>query len=272
MSTTPSTPHRPFLKWAGGKARLAPRILDLLPEEIETYYEPFLGGGAVFFELAARKRFRRAVISDANPELINAYRMVRDSPTALIARLKAMRASKEAYLEVRDSVPEDSVDRAARTIYLNRTGFNGLYRVNRAGKFNVPFGRYERPAICQEEKIGWASRVLQEVGIECADFEDTIRDARPGDAVYFDPPYLPASPTANFTAYTAAGFDRAAHERLAKAFGDLKGRGVAVVLSNADTASARHLFEGHAIAEVRMPRAINSRPTARGKVGELLVY
>ncbi len=264
----------PFLKWAGGKRQLLPRILALAPSRIDTYYEPFLGGGAVFFALAARGLFRRAVLGDANRELIACYEAIRDDVDGVIATLRSprYRNRRELYYRVRaqDSRALSKTERAARVIYLNRCGFNGLYRVNSKGQFNVPFGRYTRPKICDEPRLHAAARALAGVTLVCGDFESVVRGARPGDFVYLDPPYVPVSRTASFTAYAGA-FGTAEQERLATAMRALTRRGVAALLSNSDCGATRTLYEGLDIESVRVRRSINSVPTARGSVGELLV-
>src|SRR5690242_17420704 len=182
---------RPILKWAGGKRSLVPRILKELPARIGTYYEPFVGGAAVFLALAEEKRFERAVITDKNKELINLYTVVRDDLGKLLKKLEGLQhqTSEDEYYEIRAQKPGDRIARAARLIYLNKTGYNGLYRVNSSGGFNVPYGRYKRPKIYDPERLADMARVLQDVSIEVADFEESCVKAVKGDAVYLDPPY-----------------------------------------------------------------------------------
>jgi DNA adenine methylase len=264
---------KPFLKWAGGKAQLLPMILPRLPRRIETYYEPFLGGGAVFFALADEGRFQRAVLADANAEIVACYRGVRDHLDAVVAALRGWKYEEACYYAVRELEPSalGLAERAARLIYLNRTCYNGLYRVNRAGKFNVPFGRYTNPRICDEEGLRAASAVLQRAEVLGADFETAVERAQPGDAVYFDPPYLPVSETADFTAYHEWGFDAEAHERLAGVFASLGARDVYALLSNSDAPLARRLYAPFRPALVEATRSINSKASGRGAVMELLV-
>jgi DNA adenine methylase len=264
---------KPFLKWAGGKQQLLPMILPRLPRRIDTYYEPFLGGGAVFFALAAEGRFRRAVLADANAELLECWRGVRDGVDAVVAALRAWRYEEECYYAVRELDPAAlaPAERAARLIYLNRTCYNGLYRVNRAGKFNVPFGRYTNPRICDEEGLRAASAALQRADLLCADFETAVERAQPGDAVYFDPPYLPVSDTSDFTAYHHDGFGPEDHERLAGVFASLGARGVYALLSNSDAPLARRLYHPFRPHFVEALRSINSKANARGSVLEMLV-
>lgn len=268
---------RPILKWAGGKGRLAPTILQRLPQAIDTYYEPFLGGGAIFFALASSRRFRRAVLGDLNGELIEVYRVVKRDVQALIRCLEThqSRHCRDYYYEVRgwETGPLSSAERAARLIYLNKTGYNGLYRVNRSGQFNVPFGRYANPAICDEEKLRAASRALRGVKLEVTDFRKLSLQAKPGDAVYFDPPYDPVSKTASFTAYHREVFGKQEHEQLACTFRELSERSVHCVLSNSRTPFTCRLYRAQEfrVQSVSVARAINSQARARGSVQELLV-
>ena len=263
---------KPVFKWAGSKRYLLPKILPRLPEKIGTYYEPFLGGGAVFFALAAEGRFKRAVIADANEELIDTYLALVD-PFALIERLSKHVYEESYYYAVRDSRPRLLAARAARMIYLNRTGFNGLYRVNRKGEFNVPFGRYTNPTICDEDNLLAVAAVFRrrKVTVFCADFEAAVKKARKGDAVYFDPPYVPLSSTSDFTAFTKSGFNEAEHVRLRDCFKALDERGVHVLLSNSNTPLVRRLYKGFRISKVQAPRRVNSKGNKRGNVTELLI-
>jgi DNA adenine methylase len=262
----------PILKWAGGKRQLLQEIVRRLPDRLDTYFEPFIGGGAVFFELAEQQRFRRAVLSDQNAELIDLYRVVQTDVEALIRELGKMRHSEEEYYRVRASKPRTQVRRAARTVYLNRTGYNGLYRVNRAGEFNVPFGRYVSPRICDPERLRAVAQALSGVRLEVADFEPMLRRATSRDAVYLDPPYVPVSETARFAEYHSAQFDTAAHQRLARVFGELVERGVPVVLSNSDTPLTRELYGNFQHEFLLARRSINSNGTRRGPVKEILAF
>jgi DNA adenine methylase len=269
----------PFLKMVGGKTILLPEILKRLPAKINTYYEPFVGGGAVFFALAAEGRFKRAVIGDANAELMHTCFSLSCSAPAVIRRLKwhAEKHSEAHFYEVRAIDKCTPVERAARMIYLNRTCFNGLYRVNKAGRFNVPFGRYTNPKICDEENLLAVEETLYRVPFEdpradyARDFEQTVLPAKRGDVCYFDPPYAPLSPTANFTTYTAGGFGLAEQTRLRDVAKKLDARGVRVLLSNSDTPLTRKLYRGFKIEEVQAPRRVNSKGGKRGNVGELLI-
>lgn len=263
---------KPLLKWAGGKRQLLPHILSKLPSQMETYFEPFVGGGAVFFALAAEQRFERAILSDQNQELICTYQAVKSNVAGVIKVLRTLPHNEEAYYRIRAQQPRLPERRAARMIYLNRTGYNGLYRVNRSGKFNVPFGRYVRPTICDEQRLVAVSRALQGVTLQVADFQQLVSRAKPGDAVYFDPPYVPLSPTARFAEYHKVQFGEKEHKRLAGVYESLQRRGVQVVLSNSDTPITRALF-GHLCFEtVQARRNINSAAHRRGPTNELLVY
>jgi DNA adenine methylase len=264
---------RPVLKWAGGKSRSLPHISAALPASINRYYEPFVGGAAVFFSLSTQQRFKRAVLSDQNPALIDVYRAVKHHVDDLIEALGRHRYDREEYYRVRALDPStmDLPERAARVIFLNKTGYNGLYRVNSRGQFNVPFGRHKAPTICDPTNLRAAQKALAKVRLNVGDFEETCEDAQPGDAVYFDPPYDPLSKTASFTAYHKEEFGRSDHERLARTFARLARKGVAVVLSNSYTAFTKDLFSDWVTKKVSVSRPINSKASARGAVHELLV-
>lgn len=268
---------RPILKWAGGKSRILDEILERLPEDIATYYEPFVGGAAVFFALASTGRFRRAVLSDLNRDLVDVYKGVKKDVDAVIQLLEDYRRrhSEETYYATRELDPKELAleERAARLIYLNKTGYNGLYRVNRSGQFNVPFGRHTNPGICDEPRLRAAARALRRVSLQVRDFAEAVAEAAPGDAVYFDPPYVPISKTASFTAYHKDTFGPEEHQRLADTFLALTRRGVRAVLSNSDTRETRGLYKHPHVTvdKVLVPRPINSKSSARGNVGELLV-
>jgi DNA adenine methylase len=264
----------PVLKWAGGKRQLLPEILRRLPEQIDTYYEPFVGGAAVFFELSSRAMFRRAVLSDKNRDLVEVYLSLQREVDDLIRELEryARGHSEKKYYEVREETrPRARAKRAARVIYLNKTGFNGLYRVNRSGRFNVPFGRYTNPKIVDEVRLRAAASALSNVEIRVEDFGVACARARAGDAVYLDPPYLPVSSTSHFAEYHSEPFGIEEHQRLAKAFSELSKRGVIAVLSNSNTDETQRLFRAHQVDIVPARRAINSDHTRRGPIGEILV-
>jgi DNA adenine methylase len=262
------------VKWAGGKTFLLPEILKRLPTKINTYYEPFVGGGAVFFALAAEGRFKRAVIGDANVELMLVYAMIQRSPKSLMRFLERGHAQDEkSYYKIRAQDPKTLVPlaRAARTIYLNKVGFNGLYRVNKKGVFNVPWGRQEGRTLFDEENILACSEALKDVEIVSTDFEQTVLSAKRGDVIYADCPYFPLSVTADFTSYTSGGFGLVDQTRLRDVAKKLDARGVRVLLSNSDTPLTRKLYRGFKIEEVKAPRRVNSKGSKRGNVGELLI-
>ncbi len=261
----------PFLKWAGGKRTLAARIVELLPDDFEVYAEPFLGGGAVFLDLARRGRIRRAVLSDSNPELINAWQRVQDSVEEVIEATRQWAPDEARYYEVRALAPAEPVVRAARTIWLNKTCFNGLYRLNRSGRFNVPFGKYANPRIVDEENLRACSEALRGVELRSGDFSELMGEAGPGWAVYCDPPYWPMSETANFTYYDGNVFAEAEQRRLDRCFRALRGQGARGVLSNSSNAHTRSLYEGLAVETAMMRRNINRNGHSRGPIEELLV-
>jgi DNA adenine methylase len=266
---------KPIVKWAGGKTKLLSVLRARLPARIGTYVEPFAGGAALFFSLEAdpTRHFERAVLADTNAELITCYRAVKDDVEAVIAHLAEMQHDEAEYYRVRaaDTALMTDAERAARLIYLNRTCYNGLWRVNRAGKFNVPFGRYDNPRILDADGLREASRALARATLETRDFAEVTADLGPGDFVYFDPPYVPVSKTSSFTAYGSAGFDESDQVRLLGELGRLRERGVLVMLSNADTEATRALYRDYAVFLTLAPRAINSRGARRGPVGELIV-
>lgn len=268
---------KPFLKWAGGKRKLAETIVNLLPKEINTYFEPFLGGGAIFFELAKQNRFKKAKISDINEELVVTYKAVRDNVDGVIENIEKLLAkgiNSENYYSVRAIHPwqmrENPEKIAARMIYLNHLCFNGLYRVNSHDEFNVPFGKYANPTILDKENLRNVARTLQGVEIVTEDFERATLNAHTGDVIFLDPPYLPVK-AESFTTYTKLDFDELDHDRLAMIFGQLQRKGAFVLESNSDARKVRSLYEKFCIMEVRAPRRINSSGAGRGDVTELLI-
>jgi DNA adenine methylase len=276
VAKTIEEPHaiaRPFLKMAGGKTSLLQEILRRLPQKISTYYEPFVGGGAVFFALVSEKRFKRAILGDTNEELMLAYRALLNRSNEVVRDLKKHVYDEKYYYGVRgqDPLTLSPSQRAARLIYLNKTCFNGLWRVNKKGEFNVPFGDYKNPTICDEENLRAVADVLHSVSLVCLDFKDVVAPVKPGDTVYFDPPYAPVSETSNFTSYAKGGFTADDQDRLRNCFRDLDERGVHVLLSNSDTPLVRKLYKGFRIEGVTARRNINSKGGKRGKVGELLI-
>lgn len=266
----------PIVKWVGGKTKLLPELRSRLPETWNRYFEPFVGGGALFFALEPKV----AVLGDMNKALVGTYRAVARDVDAVIVRLaehKAMHGSDENYYYgVRATwnagdVDDASAERAAMFLYLNKTCFNGLWRVNKQGGNNVPKGDYANPRIYDEIALRAASAVLGRADLRVSSFQDVVVEAEPGDLAYFDPPYDPVSKTANFTSYTKDGFGREHQERLASVARGLVDRGVQVVLSNHDTPFIRSLYQGFRIDTVRCPRAINSKGDKRGAVDEVII-
>jgi DNA adenine methylase len=278
-----SSGARPFVKWAGGKRKLLELYQPFFPPIFKHYFEPFVGGGAVLFGLLERYPSMRATIMDTNAELMNAYRVVKtevETLSELLAQHKQYH-SKEFYYKVRawdqdvDGFAKLSdAQRAARLIYLNKTCFNGLYRVNSHGFYNVPFGRYKAPPIHDPENLRNVSRILQNVEITTSSFECILELAQKGDFIYFDPPYQPLSSTANFTSYTSNNFDEHSQQKLRDVFKTLDQRGCFVALSNSTNNFIQKLYldmEGIKIKEVLAPRAINRDINKRGKIPEILI-
>ncbi len=268
-SVSPPSSAKPFLKWAGGKTQLLGEILARVPKRFGRYYEPFLGGGAVFFALKPE----RATLSDINGDLIATYMAVRDHVEDVVIALRDYRCNKEDYYRVRGQCIEGmtEAERAARLIYLNRTCFNGLYRVNRSGQFNVPFGQYRNPTICHAENLRQVSLAMRSMRLRCQPVTDLARQARRGDFVYFDPPYAPVSATAQFVQYARGGYGVQDQKALARLFRALSRRGVHVLLSNSDTPLVRHLYRDFRIERVMARRSINRSADGRGVVPEVLV-
>jgi DNA adenine methylase len=258
------------VKWAGGKRQLLPELLRCVPEHYGRYYEPFVGGGALFFELQPPAAF----LTDVNERLIRTYRGVRDHADRVIALLESYPHDEKFYYDLRDvdidTQPDAEV--AAWFIYLNKVGFNGLYRVNRKNRFNVPFGRHKNPTISDAATLRACSAALARATLEVADFSSAVAEAVAGDLVYFDPPYVPLSVTSSFTSYTSGGFDYAAQVRLRDLALELKQRGVHVVLSNSSADLVRDLYApGFTTREVSATRLVNSKVTHRGAITELVI-
>ena len=266
---------RPFLKWAGGKTQIVDELLNRIPGHFDSYHEPFVGGGALFFRLYRDSKIRHALISDLNAELIDTYIAIRDQVEDVIKLLAEYPHAEDFFYKLRSEDPwkMDFSARTARMIYLNKTGYNGLYRVNRQGKFNVPFGCYKNPEYCDVSNLRAASSALQDVEIAYAPFEKVLEKAKGGDFVYFDPPYVPLSKTANFTAYHANGFTPEDQIRLRDVCVELTKMNVNVMLSNSATDTVRALYAqpGFILDEIQANRAINSNGSGRGKLAELIV-
>ena len=268
---------RPFTKWTGGKRQLLSVIKSLMPESYNRYFEPFVGGGALFFELAPKD----AIINDFNSELINCYQQIKDNPSELIKSLSKHKESnsKEYYLNLR-SADRDSriekmnnVERAARIMYMLRVNFNGLYRVNSKNQFNVPYGRYKNPQIVDSDLIVSISQYLNEntIHILNGDFEEAVKDVEAGDFVYFDPPYIPLSETSSFTSYTHEGFSYEDQVRLRDTFKKLDEKGAYVMLSNSSSPLVGELYKDFKIHKVSATRTNGAKSSSRGKIDEIIV-
>lgn len=273
---------KPFLKWVGGKGRLLDQLMPYFAEARKDegkYFEPFFGGGAVFFALAPVS----GQINDINKGLIGAYRNVKSNVDAVIAELRIIEqeylsldaeARQEYYYERRaeyNTENHDTIRKTSLLIFLNKTCFNGVYRENKSGGFNVPHGRYANPTICDEDTLKTTSKALQYVVISSGSFEDAVKDAKEGDFVYFDPPYYPLTPTSSFTSYSADNFLDDDQRRLKRVMDDLTKRGVKVAMSNSWTPFIIDLYKDYRQVQIMAGRSINSVGTKRGKVAEILV-
>jgi len=275
-----ATAPKPFVKWAGGKRQLIPILNENLPKSFGTYYEPFIGGGALLFHILAERNAQKCSISDLNSDLVLTYTTIRDKIDGLVSSLKNheknyQKDSKTYYYSVRESNPRSEIEKTSRLLFLNRTCFNGLYRVNSKGKFNVPLGRYTNPNIVNENNLRSVSAVLNtsKVEIKCRDFESILRDAKKSDLVYFDPPYQPVSDTANFTSYTNKSFTYDDLHRLSELCLKLDSKGCKVLLSNSDSKEVAKIFSDTPwkINKIQANRSINSNSKKRTGHFELLI-
>ena len=273
---------QPFIKWAGGKRRLAPLLIETFPVQFNpkknNFYEPFLGGGALTFKLGNPSADHfvpgdKLFLNDMNPELVATYEVIRDNVNALIKELSILqkKINEKTFYEMRSSRPRSKVARAARFIYLNKTCFNGLWRVNSKGEFNVPFGKSKNPNLFNEQNLQACSKRLKGATITNVSFEKSVENAKKGDLVYFDPPYIPLTPTASFSAYAKGGFGKSEHELLSKTISKLTKRGVFVLLSNSDTDLTREIFRSNlTLRRILMARSISSSGTTRRPVFEIV--
>lgn len=291
-------PLKPFLKWAGGKGQLLREIEKFYPfsdGKITKYAEPFVGGGAVLFDILSKFDLKEIYISDINAELINTYRIIRDDINDLICLLSEMKTEyisldtcsrKAYYLQKRECFNDLKVNgdetinikKAALMIFLNKTCFNGLYRVNKSGLFNVPMGMYKNPMICDERNLRAVSEKLQNVQIVCADYRASAKFIDKNTFVYFDPPYRPITDTAGFTAYTENLFNDEEQIKLSEFVGELNDKGAKLVISNSDPKNSNsgdnffdNIYSSHKIIRVEATRMINCNSEARGKIKELLI-
>ena len=275
FATTP----KPFVKWAGGKRQLITSLEGHLPKKFNTYFEPFLGGGALLFHLLNQSPNLKCNISDLNSDLILAYITIRDKVEQLVESLERHSGKYSAdkieyYYSVRESTPKNQIEKVSRLLFLNKTCFNGLYRVNSKGQFNVPLGRYTNPSIVNKENLISVSKILQSknIAIRCQDFEAILDEAKKDDFVYFDPPYQPVSKTANFTSYTKCEFTYDDLKRLANVCQKLDKKDCKVLLSNSNTKEVKKLFSSKwKVVEVSANRAINSNSKKRTGHTELLI-
>lgn len=266
---------QPVLKWAGGKRQLLSEISKYIPKSIKNYYEPFIGGGAVLFHLQPKK----AIINDFNNELINVYTVIRDNLEELLIDLQKHKNEEEYFYYTRalDRTPEfntlNNIQKASRILYLNKTCFNGLFRVNSNGEFNTPFGKYKNPNITNSITLRAVSNYLNENDIKFlnGDFETALKGIRKGSFVYFDPPYHPISDSSNFTGYTLGGFNNEDQERLKKLCDTLTKKGVKFLLSNSASPFILDLYKDYKIELVTATRNINSDGAKRGEINEVLV-
>ena len=260
---------KPFLKWAGGKTHLLPILRRCLPDAFNRYFEPFLGGGALFLDTCPVQ----AILSDLNPELIQCYEVVRDSPEQLIESLRNFTVGKEEFYRVRALRPEalDGIMRATRFIYLNKTCFNGIYRVNKQGLFNTPFGSYERVSLVDPENLRRVSRLLRGATLRWGGYTSVLKLAAKGDFVYLDPPYFPVSKFSDFKRYTRESFHESDHKHLAVVFRSLAEAGCYVLLSNSFHERVVSMFADFHQAVVDVPRYVNCKASGRGKIKELLI-
>ena len=271
---------KPFVKWVGGKRQLMQELEHNFPKQFGIYHEPFLGGGAVMFNLLSKEPKLSCNVSDFNADLILAYVTIRDKLGKLIESLENHsknyhKNSSEYYYQVRKQEPKQQIEKVSRLIFLNRTCFNGLYRVNKKGQFNVPLGRYTNPNIVNKENLTAVSKVLQskKIKISCRDFEAVLDDAKKGDLVYFDPPYQPVSSTANFTSYTHRNFIEDDLERLADLANNLTSKGCFVLLSNSNSKVVKEYFSSKhwSINTIDANRAINSNSKKRTGHKEIII-
>lgn len=268
----------PVVKWVGGKRQILDQIMKYIPQNISTYFEPFLGGGAVLFELQPKK----AVVNDINTELINLYEVIKYNIDELVEDLKQHQQNnnEDYFYKIREKDRDkelysrlNPVQKASRVIYLNKTCYNGLFRVNKAGEFNSPYGFYKNPNIINEITLRAVSNYFNKAHITftCKDFEEVLKPARSGAFVYLDPPYDPVSETASFTGYDKGGFDREEQARLKRTCDRLNEKGIKFLLSNSATDFIKELYQDYRIEVIQAKRAINSKADRRGEIDEVLV-
>ena len=274
---------KPFVKWVGGKGKLIPDLENFFPKKFNNYFEPFVGGGALFFYLTQSRSIPSASINDINPKLIITYNEIKNNPKKLILLLKkielkykklSQEKQKIFFYEMREKYNKNNLDKLNTTaylIFLNKTCFNGMYRENSKGEYNIPFGDQKNPTICDEENILAVSKCLKNTEITNLSFEKAVNKCKKGDFVYFDPPYYPINTTSNFTGYSKSTFGQKQQEKLAGVFKKLAKRGCFVMLSNSNTTFIKDLYKNFHINYLDAARSINSKGSKRGKIKEIVV-
>ena len=282
LAVSPRKPPQPFLRWAGGKRRLTGLLIQAFPTEfdprVNRFFEPFIGGGALMFATGNRSSDlfipgKNVFINDSNPDLVIVYKVIKYHLPELLKVLKKLskNLSKEEFERIRSSSPRTEIARAARFIYLNKTCFNGLWRVNSSGQFNVPWGKLVNPLIFDQENLEACSKRLIGAKISCGSFTQAVKTAKKGDLVYFDPPYLPLSPSSSFSQYAKDNFNTRDHEKLAEVISNLTDRGVSVILSNSDTPETRRIFDKLlTLRQISVNRSISAAAHARKPVNEVI--
>ncbi|MFA5025756.1 MAG: DNA adenine methylase [Candidatus Shapirobacteria bacterium] len=274
---------KPFLKWVGGKTKLVPELVEMFPKKFNNYYEPFVGGGALFYEVIQKYEVKTSSINDINKKLITAYIQIKENPQKLISELKniekeykklSLEKQRDYFISTRRKYNERKIDdttTAAYLIFLNKTCFNGMYRENSKGEYNIPFGDQKNPTICDKENILAVSKCLKNTEITNLSFEDSVKECKKGDLIYFDPPYYPINATSNFTGYSKNSFGEAEQKKLKDVFTDLVKRGCSVMLSNSHTPFIEKLYKEFHINYRYAARSINSNGEKRGKIQEVVV-
>ncbi len=264
-----------FVKWVGGKKQLLSQFEKFFPNQINRYFEPFVGGGAVAFHILNNYKPKEVYLFDINEELINCYNQIKNNPSQLISKLQEhkIKHNEEYFYHVRNQNPKqlNELDKASRFIYLNKTCFNGLYRVNSKGGFNVPMGKYKNPLISPKDDITQINSLLQKTNIKCASFKEVLKFAKKGDFVYFDPPYYPLKKGASFTTYTKDNFLEKEQIELSEVFKKLDKKGCKVMLSNSDTELIKSLYKDYNVSFVKATRMINCNGQNRGKINEVVI-
>lgn len=274
---------KPFIKWVGGKGKLIPELKKYFPKKITRYFEPFVGGGAVFYEIVQNNNLEFSGINDINQKLMTTYQQIKSKPNELISILEKLEKDykrkteeerKDFFYAVREKYNKDKLndlDIATYLVYLNKTCFNGMYRENSKGGYNVPFGDQKNPTICDKENLLAASECLKNTKITNLSFEESIKDCRKGDFIYFDPPYYPINGTSKFTSYSKDNFDQNEQIKLRDVFKQLSDKGCLVMLSNSNTEFIKNLYKDFKINFIDAARSINSKGNGRGKIKEVVI-